>query len=83
LAQWLRTVLKEHVADVLLSSRAAQRGLIDTKIVEDMFAEHSSGERDHSQALWQVFMLEAWARHYLDGSHSWQELERATPIVRG
>jgi asparagine synthase (glutamine-hydrolysing) len=83
LPHWLRTVLKERVADVLLSSRAVQRGLIDTKIVEHMFAEHSSGERDHSQALWQVFMLEAWARHYLDGSHSPQELEPATPIARG
>ena len=42
-------------------ARLANATLVDTRRVARLFAEHIAG-RDHSFALWAVWMLERWAR---------------------
>jgi asparagine synthase (glutamine-hydrolysing) len=47
----------------VLGADARSRDIVDRDRVARLFAEHRSGEADHSFALWAVWMLERWARH--------------------
>lgn len=82
LAEWLRSVLRDTVADVLLSKPAKDRGITDTSVAERMLREHWNRNRDHSLAIWQVFMLELWASHYLDRMQPALKTERDTAGVQ-
>lgn len=53
----------------LLSPEAGRRGLWDQEGVAGLIAAHQSGRgRDLGPVLWRLLMLDAWARHYLDGA---------------
>ena len=43
-----------------------ERGYFDAKYVRLLLDEHSRGRRDHSHALWTLWMLELWHRRYID-----------------
>lgn len=55
-AEWLRGKLKSLAQETLFSSKA----LLNTRIVEQKFSEHSNGKADHNRALWAILMLELW-----------------------
>lgn len=65
---WLRDPLREMVGDTLLSSRARQRGWLDTQKVQDIVAAHAAGDDRYGRPLWNLLCLELWARTFLDGS---------------
>ncbi len=65
LAQWLRTDLRETVQDVLLDSRARQRGYFDPRVVQRLVTEHLGGTRDRAGVLWQLLVFELWQRNFL------------------
>jgi asparagine synthase (glutamine-hydrolysing) len=67
LAQWLRKDLKTFARDVLLSPRAATRGIFNLRQVERMLELHNRG-RDLDLQLWTILSLELWCRRFLDGS---------------
>jgi asparagine synthase (glutamine-hydrolysing) len=53
----------------LLSDRARQRGLWNHEIVEKLIDTHQIDKgRDFGDWLWRLLVLDAWARHYLDGT---------------
>ena len=52
--------------EVLLSERAADRGLVRPEGVRRLLAEHQSGA-DRSFALGQLLNLELWQRMFIDG----------------
>jgi asparagine synthase (glutamine-hydrolysing) len=58
---WLAGPYAERFREDVLSATAKSRDILDRARVQQLFAEHSSG-RDHSFALWAVWMLERWAR---------------------
>ncbi|MEK7441447.1 MAG: asparagine synthase C-terminal domain-containing protein, partial [Chloroflexota bacterium] len=66
IGKWFRTTLRDYVNEILLSTRATQRGVLRTEAVQQLVNEHLSGARDHGHALWTVMMLEVWARKFLD-----------------
>lgn len=63
---WFRNELKDLLTDVLLSQRAADRGLLERSVVQRLIEEHTTGVFDHAYRLWNLLCLELWQRMYLD-----------------
>jgi asparagine synthase (glutamine-hydrolysing) len=66
IAKWLRNELYEMTGDILLSSRALQRGYFHPKAVTVLFKEHCEAQRDHAELLWDLLIMELWHRTYVD-----------------
>ncbi|RMH08939.1 MAG: asparagine synthase (glutamine-hydrolyzing) [Nitrospirae bacterium] len=85
LAQWFRQDLRELAFDVLLSSRARQRGYFAAKEVERLLMDHCHAGRDHGMRLWDLLVLELWHRLFLDGegfpARSRQSFVESMPIT--
>jgi asparagine synthase (glutamine-hydrolysing) len=69
---WFRVELRDMAHDLLLSPQAAQRGHFRPSVVASLLAEHESGERDHSDKLWDLLVLELWHRVFVEKSSSSQ-----------
>lgn len=67
LDHWFRGQLRELTRDVLLGSRARERGLFRPATVERLVDEHQQGRFDHSYRLWSLLVLEMWFREWVDG----------------
>jgi asparagine synthase (glutamine-hydrolysing) len=70
LGEWFREPAgSEFVRARLLSPEAEGRGLWDIKGVRKLLTAHQAGRgRSFGELLWRLLMLDAWARHYLDGT---------------
>jgi asparagine synthase (glutamine-hydrolysing) len=64
---WLRGHGAGLVRDVLLDSRARQRGITDPAAVSALIDSHASGAADAGDALWSLLNLELWYRTFIDG----------------
>jgi len=62
IAEWIAGPYADAFRDDVLGSRSLSASLVDTRVVARLFAEHRARRRDHSYALWAVWMLERWAR---------------------
>ena len=80
LGGWFRGGIRELFADVLLSTRATQRGYFDVKFIERLVDEHVSGRREHTLRLWALVIFELWHRQYLDERQS-AATQRARPLA--
>jgi asparagine synthase (glutamine-hydrolysing) len=67
LAEWFRNDLRDIANDMLLSTRAAQRGYFDHREVTRLLDEHTSGI-DHGSRLWDLLVLELWHQKFIDGA---------------
>lgn len=63
---WLRGELKEMAYDLLLSSRATDRGIIKHSAVKALLDEHCSGSHAHHSRLWPLLMMELWFQMWID-----------------
>jgi asparagine synthase (glutamine-hydrolysing) len=66
LGSWLRSKLRDILADTLLSPTALQRGYFRADTLRHMIAVHDSGRNDFQYLLWDLLMLELWHRTYID-----------------
>ena len=64
---WLRGGGADLARDVLLDSRARQRGVIDPSAVAALLDAHADGTRDGGDALWTLMNVELWYRTFIDG----------------
>lgn len=64
--EWINLQLKDRITGDLSDRRSLERGYFDPKYVGLLLDEHSRGRRDHSHALWTLWMLELWHRRYID-----------------
>jgi asparagine synthase (glutamine-hydrolysing) len=64
--EWINSQLKDRITSDLSDRRARERGYFDAKYVGVLLDEHNRGRRDHSHALWTLWMLELWHRRYID-----------------
>ncbi|MGJ3238046.1 MAG: asparagine synthase (glutamine-hydrolyzing) [Anaerolineae bacterium] len=64
LGAWLRADMTP-VRDMLLSSRARQRGLLDSAQVTRLIDEHANHQRDHNRILWALLTLENWHQTFI------------------
>jgi asparagine synthase (glutamine-hydrolysing) len=68
ISKWINDQLRDRISDDLSSRRAVGRGYFDPGYIRTLLKEHSIGRRDHSHALWSLWMLEHWFRAYVDAS---------------
>jgi asparagine synthase (glutamine-hydrolysing) len=67
-AEWLRGDLREIVDERLFSPRSALSDFTNLSIVRQLWKEHLSRGRDHSQLLWALVAFRQWEDHYLGAS---------------
>ncbi len=66
IGEWINVQLREKIHDTLLEKRTLERGYFEPKYIRLLLEEHSKKRRDHSYALWVLWMLELWQRRYID-----------------
>jgi len=66
LARWFRGELRSMAFDVLLSRRAAERGIMSRPRVEALLRDHCEGRYEWHVQLWTLLMLELWFREFVD-----------------
>jgi asparagine synthase (glutamine-hydrolysing) len=59
---WLRGPLREWAEGLLEPSALRAAGWLEAAPVERAWREHLSGRRNHQQRLWNLLMLQSWAR---------------------
>jgi len=64
-AKWLREDLKGLVRDVLLDKTSRSRNWYKINKVEELLKEHNRGF-DLDSLIWPMFMLELWAKNWID-----------------
>jgi asparagine synthase (glutamine-hydrolysing) len=63
---WFRHELREMTYDVLLDSRARQRGYFRPDVIRRYIDEHVAGKAQHHFRLWNLLLLELWHRTFID-----------------
>jgi asparagine synthase (glutamine-hydrolysing) len=63
---WFRGELKDFSFEVLLDSRARQRGYFNTGFVERLWREHVEGREVWDAHLWLLLNFELWHRIYME-----------------
>jgi asparagine synthase (glutamine-hydrolysing) len=66
LADWFRGRLRHLPEEVLLDTRARERGLFRPEAVRALIDGHMDGGADNSGKLWALLQLELWFRCYID-----------------
>jgi asparagine synthase (glutamine-hydrolysing) len=77
ISAWFRNELRPLAAELLLDSRARQRGQIRPAAVKRLLDEHVSGRVDHGHRLWCLVMLELWQRTWVESA---QPVEPAAAV---
>lgn len=57
---WIRGPLRDWAQDLLDPQRLKNEGFFDPKVIQEAWAQHTSGQQDHTHRLWSVLMFQAW-----------------------
>jgi asparagine synthase (glutamine-hydrolysing) len=76
LSEWMKGPVGEFVRDILLGSRARQRGLYRMDGLERLITGTSSFDRQ----LWGLLSLELWHRAFIDGDRPIAPLSASAPV---
>ena len=60
IGRWIASAHAAQFCDDVFGAGSAVGGLMDVGAVRRMFDEHKAGARNHSYALWAIWMLERW-----------------------
>jgi asparagine synthase (glutamine-hydrolysing) len=63
---WLRGPMQDFLRGHLLSEKSARRGLLRPEAVRRLVELHTRGERDYTNQLWTLLMLELWFQRFVD-----------------
>jgi len=64
---WFRGDLNGYAHDMLLSTRAQQRGILDPQFIREMLKAHTRTTLvNHSSPIWTLLCLELWFQIYMD-----------------
>ncbi len=67
LGQWMREpYFNGYLRDILMEKRTRERGLFQSKVVEQILTEHEKGSQDNSFQLWMLLNFEIWCRRFID-----------------
>ncbi len=66
IGEWINRELRERIRDTFADPRTRARGVFDPAYVDVLLDEHERGRRNHSNALWSLFVLELWQRAFAD-----------------
>lgn len=65
---WFRGQLNDYIKDILLSEKAASRGIFDQAAIRSLIDEHANTKINHAHRLWALLTLELWFREYFDAA---------------
>lgn len=68
LARWFRGPLKQRVRDALLGERMLASGMFNADVLQQLVAQHESGQHDHSTPLWSLLMFDAFLKRETGGA---------------
>lgn len=63
---WFRGQLNDYIREILLSEKAASRGIFDQSAIRALIDEHANTKINHAHRLWALLTLELWFREYFD-----------------
>jgi asparagine synthase (glutamine-hydrolysing) len=63
---WMRGRWNDLLHDVLLNSKAVQRGYFNVGRLRQLIDEHVARKQNHQNQLWALLMLEMWHRTFID-----------------
>lgn len=66
IGEWINIQLRDRIIGDLSGKRTLERGFFNSGYIGTLLKEHSNGRRDHSHALWVLWMFELWQRKYID-----------------
>ena len=66
IGEWINIQLRDRIVGDLGDRRTLERGFFNVGYIQTLLKEHSTGRRDHSHALWVLWMFELWQRKYID-----------------
>jgi asparagine synthase (glutamine-hydrolysing) len=72
--EWLRTVLRPQVEEIIHSHSFAQRGLFDVARVKTSYERFCHGEGENAFFVWQWVNTELWFRCFVDCASRWAEI---------
>lgn len=65
--EWINSQLRDRIHGILSEKKTQERGYFEPKYIKTLLDEHAANRRDHSHALWILWMLELWHRRFVDG----------------
>ncbi|MGZ4983941.1 MAG: asparagine synthase-related protein, partial [Chthoniobacterales bacterium] len=65
LAQWWRGQAREQIRAGLLPLHSALQPFLQERAVVELLDEHQAGRANHAQRLWNLWLLNEWARMFL------------------
>ncbi len=68
LAQWWRGEARDQIRAGLLPLHPALVPFLEAKFIEQLIEQHQSGRANHAQRLWNLWVLNEWARQFLPES---------------
>jgi asparagine synthase (glutamine-hydrolysing) len=71
LAAWFRGPLRKTISDTVLGPGLMGCGLFNPETLRELVAQHQSGKRDHSAALWSLLMFDSFRAR----------MEKSAPLV--
>jgi len=66
LTGWMTGDLFQAASRILLSEQTLDRGYFYPDFIRYLVEEHGQGRQDHTQRLWNLFILEIWHRIFID-----------------
>ena len=66
IGHWFRGTLEPFLRETVLSDKALGRGLFKPEVVKRLVELHVRSERDYSNQLWTLLMLELWFQRFID-----------------
>lgn len=66
ISHWLRGEMQPFMRETILSEKAFRRGFFKPEAVKQLVELHTRGEREYSQKLWTLLMLEQWFQRFID-----------------
>jgi asparagine synthase (glutamine-hydrolysing) len=70
LRNWLHTILKPLVDDVLSETSVRSRGVFDSEAVQQLRLLDRAGRIDATYTIFSMVCLELWCRQYIDGNYA-------------
>jgi asparagine synthase (glutamine-hydrolysing) len=68
LEEWLRTSARELLREGLVPLHRGLTPFLRESRVSALIAEHQSGRANHAQRLWALWVLNSWAKTFLEDS---------------
>jgi len=66
MSQWLKGSFGQEARRRLLASPLLDRGFFNRHYIENLFAQHRSGEQDCSLYIWTLFNLTSWYDYWIE-----------------